>query len=418
MKTIKKIFILLFICAFAMFNMTSAKADMSGPEMREFEVVVTSSAGIDYTDYQGNLAGHLNLGDKVYVVYEYDGKYSLGKMVTKYGVESTETFGYVNSLEGFDTVEKEVDPTIGLEDKDIQKFDKEQKAIVYAKDGVDVYSGPSNAYKKVGHLIKGTKLTFKYGIGGFDLTYIYVEYGNVKGWVKILESAVLLENTKQYVFKTDIETECGVIPKNTVTTPMYRTDIWSGLALFKYNDCEVLLNVFKDDKIYQIYGSNNKAKVDLNIYKYADETSEVIGTIPAGSEFTGLAQDGGNYSMDAILPRYVQYNDIKGWIFDSSETSEIVSYNEEPNKIEDTVKVEEEKQEEVVEEEKNTTTNKKIGLNTLIILCGFGVGILVITALVIIILVNRSKKSKKVEAVTEEVKTEETVPTEDTPEEK
>lgn len=395
----KKVFILLFIFVFAVFGMTTAKADMSGPEMREFEIVVTNSNGTDYVDHNGSYAGHLAKDEKVYVIYEYDEKYMIGKKkVDNFGIERTESIGYITSFDDFDIVEDEVDPTQGLDDKIIKKFDTAQKAIVYAKDGVDVFKGPSDAYEKVGHLKNGTKLTFKYAIASIDLTYIYVTSGDIKGWVNIQKGAVLIENEKQYVFKTDVETECGVIPKNTVTTPIYRTDVWAKKALFQYNDCETLLNVFKDENIFVIYGAPYKALVDINIYASADRSSDVIGKIPAGSEFTLLATD--EYGYIAEEPAsYVKFNDVMGWALVSYESFEYVSETEEePAKIEDTLVVEEKTEEETVK----PTTSTKMSLNTLIILCSCGVGLLVITAVVIIILVNKNKKPKVETPVTEE----------------
>lgn len=390
MKFTKKILIIISIFLFGLtINNISVKADMSAPEMREFEIEVIDPEGVDYYNYKNEVAGHLNKGDRVYVMYDYNGKYTLGISTTKYGVERKESIGDVNSLDGFEIVEDTVDPTLDLEDKSIKKFDTAQKALVYAKDGVDVYKGPSDVYEKVGHIEKGTRLTYKYAITGYEgstgMTYIYIKYGDINGWISILKGSVLIENDTQFVFKEDVETECGVIPGNTVTTPIYKTDQWTHKAVFKYNDCEVLLNTLKDDKVLSIYSGNYIAKKDLNIYKTSDKTSEIIGTIPAGSEFKYLA--GLDYSIDGPT-QYFKYNDIIGWNFDSYDSYEYVSFDEEPTRIEDTLVIEETKE----EPEEQQVVQKKVGLNTFIILCAFGVGLLIITALVTIILVNKSKK--------------------------
>ena len=110
MKKLKKIFILLIVfISFIAIN--SVKADMSAPELRPYEVVVTNPSGIDYYNYKGEVAGHLNKDDKVYVIYEYDGKYTLGVKTTKYGFETQDSIGTVSTLDGFSLVDAEVDPT-------------------------------------------------------------------------------------------------------------------------------------------------------------------------------------------------------------------------------------------------------------------------------------------------------------------
>ena len=393
MKFTKRLLIIISIFLFGLtINTISVKADMSAPEMREFEIEVIDPEGVDYYNYKNEVAGHLNKGDRVYVMYDYNGKYTLGISITKYGVESKESIGDVNSLDGFEIVEDTVDPTIKLEDKNIKKFDTTQKAIVYAKDGVDVYKGPSDVYEKVGHIEKGTRLTYKYAITGYEgstgMTYIYITYGDINGWISILKGSVLVENDTQYVFREDVETECGVIPGNTVTTPIYKTDQWTHKAVFKYNDCEVLLNTLKDDKVLSIYSGSYIAKKDLNIYKTSDKSSEIIGTIPAGSEFKYLA--GLDYSIDGPT-QYFKYNDIIGWNFDSYDSYEYV-FDEEPTRIEDTLIIEEENN---IEEE--STPNKKpiFSINMFIIVCFVASAILVTTGLVIAILVNRKRNNNE-----------------------
>lgn len=386
--------IVLLIVLLSFFTINTVYADMSAPEMRAYEVVVTNPNGVDYYKWDGTVAGHLNKGDKVYVMYEYNGEYTLGVNTNKYGFETKESLGEVKSLDGFELVESEVDPSILSDDKTITTLDGERFAKVLAEDGVDILKGPSNAYEKVGHIKKDTILKYKYVINSFDsTTHIYVDYDGVKGWVEILHGTVLIQNFTQYVFKTDVVTDCGTIPKNTIMTPNYKTDNWTKSTQFEYNGCKFMYNTFRDDRVLDVFESHQKTLSDMNIYKYADESSEVLGSIPANSIITVFA--GGDFMAETENVRYIKYNDITGWVLASEDNFEYISEPDtiEPETLEDTIVTTPEKEPEG--ENDIGHISNKIGVNTLILLCGFGVGLLVITALVIIILVNRSKKTEK-----------------------
>lgn len=388
----KKILLAILIVFVSFISINSVYADMSAPEMREFEVIVTNSDGVDYYDYKGNVSGHLNKGEKVFVIYEYDGKYTLGIKTNKYGFESNESIGSVNSLKDFALVETEVDPELKPDDGKITKYNEPQKAIVYASEGVDIFKGPSDVYEKIGHINKDTQLTYQYAIRDIDITYIYVTYGDVKGWVNILKGKVLIQNDTQYVFRNDVDTKCGIIPKNSVTTPTYRTDAWKHETLFEYNNCKVLIRSFRDSEILDIYAYQQIVNKDITLYKDANSSSEVIGTIPSGSEVTVLA--GGDFMAETENVRYIKYNDLVGWSLDSDDTFDSTSNgNPEENKepiIDDTIKIED------IEIPENNVEKPKqrlgLGLNLFIILCACGVGLLVITAVVVIILVNKLGK--------------------------
>ena len=387
MKNIRKIFILLivFISAF-MVNVSYIKADMSAPEIREFEVVVTDENGIDYYKYDGSVAGHLNKGDKVLVIYEYDGKYTLGvKEKTSYGFETNKTLGDVSSLDGLKIVQDIVDPK-EITDDSVIKYDEEQYARVNV-DKVDVYSGPSDAYEKVGTINKGLEFKYKYARGSYgNITYVYIDSNNVTGWVDILKEKVLIQNNTQYIFKNDVSTKCGTIPKNTITTPLYKTDSWSHKALFEYNGCEFLYSSFRDENVLDIYEYINKVNTDITIYKDLDSL-EVIGTVPAGNNITVLA--GGDFMAGTENTRYIKYNDIIGWTNANDEVFEYVSEVDEKIELEDTIKVEKPKE---INQSNNEEKKPTVLVNTLIIACFAAAAIIVITGLVIVILINKKKE--------------------------
>lgn len=403
MKYLKHIILFLLIIISVLW-IEAAHADMSAPEIREFEIVVINPDGVDYYNYKGEIVGHLNKDETVIVLYEYSGTYSIGRKKTnEYGREVNDEIGNIKSLDGFSIVQKEVDPTTITDDKSITKYDTSKKARVYDSNGVDIYKGPSSVYEKVGHIKKDEVLSYNYAVestaGG--TTHIYVEYNGVKGWIEILKSKVLIENDTQYIFSKDVETKCGVIPKNSITTPLYKTDSWSKNALFEYNGCEFIHNTFRDDDIYSIYSFGEVTAVDVTLYEYADNTSNALIIIPAGSEVIHLASKGSlgdpNYTI------YLKYNDTVGWAIGEGE---IFDYNKKPTikeddvKIDDTIKIDEKNEE---KKPSKIDTKKSMSLIELIILCSMGGVLLIITAIVVIILVNKNKKEKtKVENITPE----------------
>lgn len=393
MKIIRRILLFLAIIISVLW-IEAAHADMSAPDVREFEVVVVNPDGVDYYDYKDAFLGHLNKDDIVVVMYEYDGKYTLGsKEKNNWG--GHETLGYVKSMDAFSIVQEEVDPTKLTDDNSIQKHDTPQLAKVNAEEGVDIYKGPSSVYKKVGHIKKGTSITYKYSSYG---TYIYVEYDGVKGWVEILHGKVLIPNNEQYIFSTDVVTECGTVPKNSIVTPTFRTDRWTHKAVFEYNGCEFMHNTLKDEEVYSIYPYNRVVSKDISLYEYADKTSNVLATIPSGTEVLSLAADEQYYGEKTIM--YVEYNGTRGWIVEEGNVISSGSQvdDSEEVKVEDTIKIED------IELPKNEENGGSVvmprsnfTLIVFILLCVFGVSILAVTAVVIIILVNKSKKTQSAE---------------------
>ena len=394
MKILKRIILFLAIIISVLW-IEAVYADMSAPELRAFEIVVINPDGVDYYDYQGNTKGHLNKDDIVVVEYEYNNQYTIASQETnKYG--GHEIIGYISSLDGFNIVQEEVDPTKIKDDSLITKYDTPQKARVYASEGVDIYKGPASVYEKVGHIKKDVVLTYSYAAGGYNITHIYVEYNGVKGWVEILNSKVLIQNDTQYIFSKDIDSECGTIPKNSITTPNYKSDAWSHNTLFEYNDCEFVYHTFRDDYVYAIYPHNRVLAKDITLYEYADTSSSVVTTIPSGTEVTVIAiREIPN--PDYIM--YIKYNDKTGWvigdddIFDYDKKTQDV---EEETKIDDTIKIEDielPKKTKVEEPMSVVMPRSNFSLIVFILLCVFGVSILVATAIVIIVLVNKSKKN-------------------------
>ena len=388
MKNIKKILIimLLFIPCFV-------KADMGAPMLREFEMVVVNPEGVDYEPYEyaEEATGHLNKDEVIVVMSEYNNEYDIA---LKKATGEKVSIGKIKSFDGLSILQDVVDPTKITNDNSINKYDTKQKAIVYNEKGVGIYQGPSKIYKNVGYLKKGTKLEYEYAIKSEGtITYIYVDYNGKKGWVEILEKNVLIENEVQYIFRVDVESECGIIPKNTIIKPEYKTDKWSKSALFEYKKCKSMLYTFKSDEILPLYNGKAKSKVEIAVYDDSDKTN-LITTIPANTEF--IYYTGTDATYDSLDIQYVEYDGKRGWSFASLEDFEItkIEYNDYAN-------LDNYDKEAIKVTKKNTKKetkkdNKILNLDSkeFIILCAGGAVVLSLTALVIVVLVNKKKKNK------------------------
>lgn len=389
MKKIKLLLLLIVMLIPCM-----VKADMGAPMTRPYEMVVTAEDGIDYYDYQGNKMGHLNKGDKFSVSYAYDNKYTI--LVNNSGVKDNEKSFRLSSLEGTMLAVEEITPESIMDEKNngvsVEKVTKNNGAIVYAPEGVDIRKGPSDVYDKVGHLDKDTTFNYLYSISGGGVTHVYVDIDGVKGWIDILKSKVLLENTSRYIASMDLDLECATIPKNTILTPKYVTDAWTGQALLEKDECTKLWYYRKGLKgLLVMYENETTDEKDLTVYEYAFNDGEKVVTIPANTKYKALAW--GVYFDETTKKssdmRYVNYNGKTGWIttyFDENVTPEEIP---EPTTTTTTAAV-------ITPGYIDNRTPLEIILPYVI--SGL-VGVLIV--LVIIILVNRKKKNKVEEKTSE-----------------
>lgn len=395
MKQIKKLFILLLLCIPCF-----VKADMGAPMLREFEIVVVNPDGVNYEPLQYSDVSdpHLAKDQVVVVESEYDGKYNIA---VKEEDGTRTSIGYILSLDGFSIVQDVVDPTKNENDLSFKKYDSKQKAIVYNEKGVSIYQGPSKIYKYVDSIKKGTKLEFQYAIDGEGgITYIYVDYNGKKGWVEILEKNVLIQNEIQYIFRVDVESECGTIPKNTIIKPKYKSDRWSGSTLFDYKECKTLLKTFKSDEILGLYNGKAKSKVEIPVYDDSDKTN-LITTIPANTEF--IYYTGTDATFDSLDIQYVEYEGKRGWSFASLEDFEItkIEYNDYADLDNNDKGAKKETKKNPKKETKKENKILNLDSEEFVILCVAAGVIVSLTAIVIILLINKKKKTKKNKIVEE-----------------
>ena len=94
---------------------------------------------------------------------------------------------------------------------------------------------------------------------------------------------------------------------------------------------------------------------------------------------------------------YAKYNDITGWIISSGDIFDYTTYGDSNEKVEDTVKPAEKPANDI---EPQTEKKPHISANELIIFCSMGGVLLIITAIAIVILVNKTKSNKEVKVDT------------------
>ena len=365
-----------------------AKADMSAPLVRSYEAIVIKVDGVDYyelnTNWSFSKKGHLDKDTKILIEYEMtedDVVYlSFSKDGDYYYVESND----VKPLEG------EVKP-----DSDgVEKLDSKQIIRIEAKDGVLVKKGPSVAYETVGTLKKGTEATYRYEIS--ESGYIYVDVGDVKGWILTLEGAVLFYGG-DYILANDIELTCGKVPANTILKNVWYTDVWSGDVLVEYNDCKDYYHWFKDPN-FVVYGSyiSGKASEEIIIYEKPNMEKQ-IGIIAKDTKVSLYSENyyADEYDPDVIPMVYVEASDKKGWI--ASDENELYDVERIKDEKEEVVEVEEPKEKETDKKE-----SKKWDTKTIVIVCVVGALAFALGAIATIVLVNRkNKKAKQKEDVVE-----------------
>ena len=280
------------------------KADMGGPMMIPYEMIVTNPDGKDCSNYDNTKTYHIDKDAKFTVNFESTDRYYI-----TYNEDNCE----LTSLDGAVLVKEEIDPVKEYKEDgsglSVKKLDKAKSVLVYAENGVDVQKGPASAYSKVGKLEKGKKLTYQY----YTDSYVYIEDGTLKGWIDTLEIKVLIENSTQYITMTDMKLSCGTIPKNTIVVPAYNSDAWSHKSLIEYQGCKDLVeNRFGTKEMTMINSTKEHSKAELTIYEFYGNEGKELAKIPTDTDFIIYAQNG--IQGDETVNIYVEYNDTKGWV--------------------------------------------------------------------------------------------------------
>lgn len=357
------------------------KADMGAPEIRPYEMIVVSENGVKYYDNH-NEKGVIPKDEKFKVEFEYDGNYTI-----TYKNESYEIY----DLSGAILVEDKFDP----EKTSDESLYRTTAKVLINTTSVDMLKGPASAYDKIGSIKEGEIAQGIYKLGGSK--YVYVEYKGKKGWIDYGDEKALIANSDKYryVFRKDYHIACATIPKNTVLTPDYFTDTWSGKAQFTYENCTDLVSTFKSDVVLEIHATYAKALKDMIIYENGDNGGKKLATIPKGKKFIYIAS--GEY-YDEVGSVFVKYNDVRGWVeikYDDYDLLEEKVSEKDVLTEEELGKVKEEKEEKKETKKDSKKSTKKVNVKDYTLMYAIIGGSVALAAIIIIILINKNKKLKK-----------------------
>jgi len=382
--------ILLFVPLFV-------KADMGSPMIIEYKASVTNPDGAQFYkyDWENNkyiLSGKsLSYGTEVTVMYEEKGRASL------------KNYDDYVKIEDITSIEKEYSVTL----KDLQA----SKDAIVLKDR-EIKTGPAEGYSGTGVIIAaGTNIKIRFfKLDGYENPWVYVEYNNTKGFIDILEASVAYDTSEAVEIDRMINKNAkivdpatskvvGTIKTNTIISDkLLVVDPWSHSYYLTYNGVSGIVSYYdfvdKEEKTEKY-----KLTQKYDLHETSEEESKVIKTLDSDTVFDTdyIYWDKGYYAI------YYESGNVKGWIIprckegaedefigiekvtgSNAEQSQDVEYSSEEPK-QDT----EEKNEEVNSEVKATKPNETLYI------CIGGAVILCLTAVVIVILINRKKKAKK-----------------------
>ena len=378
MKRILKILLVVM-----MFIPALVFADVAGPQIQPYEVMVINEKGTDISDSVGK--EHLDYGTVVKVLY----KLSSTKIMIDYNGKQYEAV-----TSDFRVIKEEVEPKDIYDVQSFQKLEKEEtkKFIVTSQNAPQLKKGPADAYGIAGKLAPG-EYEYKY-VSAF---YIYVETEDTKGWLDTYEAGVLIPNDKEKLIVTEeLKLSCGkVLPVNTIIDNYYMTALGSYGIIIDYLECPTELNTFKNKHVTQIVddkkNSNNyySALKEITIYTTPNKESEVLGAVKNGGEFYIAANyldydfdeiegDPEDYNKDNKARFYIFYENIKGW-------ADLGVLNLDYKQIEGDTSKEE------LEEEKETN---KIDTKQIVIYSIIGGVCVALASIAIISLLNRKKKGE------------------------
>lgn len=387
----------------------SVKADMGVPEIQPYEAYITNPDGINVECYEGNYT--LKLDEVVKVISEFDNDVNI-----EYKNHYCSTNISINDIK---PIIEEYKPEEHIDE--LKKLNNPRKIKIIKENGVELYSGPSSAFKKITTVPKDVELTYSYSSGndnGIKPVWLYATYKGKSGWIKTGQGAdgehylLFHFNNQLPIFEdTNLITKDNqeiLVPKNTVFNEGYMTHEKFGstmnisnLYYVEYNNIygEIQFAGLKYSKKIKL----NKSHIlyDISDYDYKDNPDGTpiitmkgnkIATIPEGAELSyNIAIEDYTFAI-----AYIEYEGKKGWI--------LLEYNLDDNEEDDFEYVE--NNEEITTTTTTTTTkpmikNEKESLSAkeMIYICIGGAVIISLTAVVTIVLINKSKKSKNKEII-------------------
>ena len=272
--------------------------------IRPFEAKVTNEKG---TDIVGKEKIHLKKDAKIFISLEFD----------------KDTGGTYIDNEMYKVAYKDIAPVeeeVKFSDENVMDSGIEYK-LFFTAENIDVYSGPSSAYKKVGTIKEDTDLFYRY----YYDPYIYVEKNELKGWINAKENNIFILGIDDFITTKEIESNCGKIPVNTIfKTPMVKAiDIYD--VLVEYNGCRTLVKSLDDESMVSMINQYLVNGRKVKLYETPEFDSKVIDTIPKYAILKNLAiyyqkfEDGEGSGIATPGDRkknrwYVEYKSVRGWI--------------------------------------------------------------------------------------------------------
>lgn len=184
----------------------------------------------------------------------------------------------------------------------VSKFDKENDAIILAKNGVKMYTGPSLSYSVITTIPYNKTVKTEYYIDPFDtlVSWISVTYNGKKGWINTTDYEVMYNKTNE---KAIVISKNSGINENTIVSEYYSS---AKKYYVKYNNKYILV-----DKIAKLNNGNITIKNNKKIYESVNSSKE-IDSVSKGTKlqtkFFYSDKDNDCYYY------YVSYKNKNGWI--------------------------------------------------------------------------------------------------------
>lgn len=377
----KKLFVIILGIVF-MIPIT-VKADMGPPQIREYKATPKSVDGAKY--YNGIYEMNSKKGTFSYnTVLTISEETKVNSKVYAYACDKNNC-GYVLLS----------DLKLSEKPNDLDGYEAKYVGRVFAKKGVDVYEGPGYIYEKTGDRIPANADIVVSGYDNNEGTWLKVKYGKITGYVDSDDAAVMVLYNGLALIQGS----------NKTVKEFYKSNAWDRKIAYKENDEYIIV-----DELYEFNGefkytkTEFKATKELDLYKKFEysESRETVGTIKKGDTVKFIY----DASYQGTASYYVEVNGKKGWI--ETDYQEIDSYFEGFNydKINDyrydnklylnNKPVEAKKGESddhVTPEKKEDKKYNWFTKENIIILSSFGAVLIVLTAIVTMLLVN--KKGKK-----------------------
>ena len=405
----KKIFTFLLIC-FITLGIIPVKADMGPPIIAEYEIIITNKDGAACYEY--NTQGKIVKGTKT---VEY------GKTFTVYfEIEN----GYINTSDDECLLVKTADAKPKKEKFDLNSERvtelKSVKAVILAKGGLNLRKGPATAYNKITTIPQYTTVTLTHQAGTF---WFYTEYKGNKGWISGINSYLgynddnILISMEDTPIKDNNGKTIATIPALTEITnyiklvdydnPAYyvnyngKTGYVSTMNLKVEGKIKLLqdIDLHQGKKILKKLSKGNTYDISIVNYDY-DEEKYYIPSENGYIVFNLSNNDEKNANKIEIVKEPTSIKKTTGFIgeglFGEEKTEKI---DKAPyTTVETETEINEESNEPIATNQPTKNPSKEI-----IIICVLGAIILVLTAIITILLIN--KKPKQV-IVKEEVKPE------------